>query len=213
MALDGTYSGLQASVADWLNRPDLTSAIPDFIAIATAQLNRRLLAQGPVREMMANAPITVNAEFLSVPSDFAGARAIFLTGALYRLTFVEPEKLTERKATFPSEDGDPQVYTVVGSQLQFWPWAGAGSYPGTLTYWQKVPALSNSNPTNWLLTAHPDAYLYTTLLQAAPYLKDDGRVEMWGTLATQIVSDIVEADRVSRSATQMAVPIVYGGTH
>ena len=36
MALDGTYAGLKASVADWLNRADLTAVVPDFITLAEA---------------------------------------------------------------------------------------------------------------------------------------------------------------------------------
>ena len=38
MAL-ATYSDLKASVADFLNRTDLTSTIPDFIALAEADIN------------------------------------------------------------------------------------------------------------------------------------------------------------------------------
>ena len=41
MALS-TYTELKASVADWLNRTDLTSVIPDFIALAEAQIERTL---------------------------------------------------------------------------------------------------------------------------------------------------------------------------
>ena len=35
-----TYTGLKASIADFLNRDDLTSVIPDFVALAEAQINR-----------------------------------------------------------------------------------------------------------------------------------------------------------------------------
>ena len=41
MALDGSYDGLKASIADFLNRSDLTTAIPDFIRMAEAQMTRR----------------------------------------------------------------------------------------------------------------------------------------------------------------------------
>ena len=34
------YTGLKASIADFLNRDDLTSVIPDFVALAEAQINR-----------------------------------------------------------------------------------------------------------------------------------------------------------------------------
>ena len=41
MALDN-FTNLKASIADWLNRSDLTNVIPDFISLAEAQLNREL---------------------------------------------------------------------------------------------------------------------------------------------------------------------------
>ena len=34
------YTGLKASIADFINRDDLTSVIPDFISLAEAQINR-----------------------------------------------------------------------------------------------------------------------------------------------------------------------------
>jgi hypothetical protein len=36
-----------------------------------------------------------------------------------------------------------------------------------MLYSQKVPALSDSATTNWLLTSHPDAYLFGTLTMSA----------------------------------------------
>ena len=41
MALSN-YNDLKASIADFLNRDDLTSVIPDFISLAEAQLNREI---------------------------------------------------------------------------------------------------------------------------------------------------------------------------
>ncbi len=37
-----TYNELKTSVGDWLNRTDLTTVIPDFIALAEAQIERQL---------------------------------------------------------------------------------------------------------------------------------------------------------------------------
>ena len=37
-----TYNELKTSLADWLNRQDLTSTIPDFISLAEAQIERQL---------------------------------------------------------------------------------------------------------------------------------------------------------------------------
>ena len=37
-----TYAELKTAIASWLNRDDLTSVIPDFIALTEAALNRDL---------------------------------------------------------------------------------------------------------------------------------------------------------------------------
>jgi hypothetical protein len=37
-----TYAELKTSIADFLNRDDLTSAIPDFITLAEADMQRRV---------------------------------------------------------------------------------------------------------------------------------------------------------------------------
>jgi len=56
--------------------------------------------------------------------------------------------------------------------------------------WRDVTALSDTNTTNWLLTSHPDVYLYGSLLEAEPYLKDDERAALWGTLYEQAASQV-----------------------
>ena len=37
-----TYAELKTAIANWLNREDLTSVIPDFISLAEADFNRKL---------------------------------------------------------------------------------------------------------------------------------------------------------------------------
>lgn len=213
MALDGTYSGLKASVAAWLNRQDLTDAIPDFIALAEAQISRRLIADGPVRRMMGRSDAVIVSEFVSLPDDFMGVRAIYLQGETRALQFVDdPEKILELKVQFPNKGGQPTHVAVVGGELQFWPWAGTGSYNAEMTYWKRIPALSVSAPSNWMLTLNPDGYLYGALLQASPYLKDDARLQTWAPLYQAVLADMVSADKVERRAPQMAMSVVPGGT-
>lgn len=205
MALDGTYTGLKASVGDFLNRKDLTAVIPDFIAMAEAQIFRRLMSLGPVLDMMGRSDATIASEFVTVPDDFMGMRALYLTGSKKSLEVVDgPEKITERKTLYPNQDGDPKVFAIVGRQLQFWPWTGSASYPAELTYWKRA-TLSADNPTNWLLTLHPDAYLYGSCLQAAPYLKADDRLTVWANLLTTILADMVTADKNARGAPHLAL--------
>jgi len=49
--------------------------------------------------------------------------------------------------------------------------------------------LSTTDP-NWLLTTHPDIYLYGALVEGAPHLRDDERVVMWESLLQQRIEEM-----------------------
>jgi hypothetical protein len=70
MALS-TYAELKASVADWLNRSDLTSAITDFVSLAESQMERDLRT----RQMIVRANATVNTEYSALPDDYLEAKS------------------------------------------------------------------------------------------------------------------------------------------
>ena len=43
---------------------------------------------------------------------------------------------------------------------------------------------------NWLLALAPDLYLYGALLESAPYIKEDGRIQTWGLGFTAAMNDL-----------------------
>ena len=63
--------------------------------------------------------------------------------------------------------------------------------------YQKIPALAD-NATNWLLDAHPDAYLYGSLMQSAPYLQADERIGIWAGKYNQIKEQITASDEKAK---------------
>ena len=77
--------------------------------------------------------------------------------------------------------GKPYYFTVIGgssNQLEVVP-SPDDTYTSSIVYYTRIPALTDSATTNWLLTAHPDIYLFGTLVEAEPYLKNDERMPMW----------------------------------
>ncbi len=64
----------------------------------------------------------------------------------------------------------------------------ANVYTMTMRYRAKVPALSGTNTTNWVLTTHPEIYLYASLMEAEPFLRNDARVQTWGGLFDRAIS-------------------------
>lgn len=183
MALDGTYSGLKASVADWLDRTDLTSQIPDFITLAETTINRELR----VRDMVQRATATIDDQYVAAPDDFAGPISLRLTdGDKRALDWIDPAKLEDYQAFWDVSAGTPRSYTVLGASLVFSP-APSGEHGYQLLYYANVPALATEGA-NWLLTKHPDIYLWGSLAAAAPFLVEDPRVATWAALFTNAVN-------------------------
>ena len=75
------------------------------------------------------------------------------------------------------------------------------AYTGELTYYASIPALSAGNTSNWLLVDSPDIYLYGALLQSAPYLQDDQRLNIWAAIYQRLIEDLKVSDERSRMAT------------
>jgi hypothetical protein len=188
-----TYSDLKAEIASWLRRDDLAAEIPSFIALVEAQMNRRLR----VRPMAARASQTWAAEYADLPADFLVERELKLTanGAVHPLTYLTAEQMDGRTVL----TGRPRFYALYGTQLRLSP-APDASYAGEMVYLQAIPALSDAEPSNWLLQSHPDAYLYGALTQSAPYLRADERLQTWGVLFTTVLADIEAADRTGTAA-------------
>lgn len=199
MALD-TFAGLKTTIADYLNRDDLTAIIPTFITLAEAKLNRKLR----VRQMLKRATASVDSQYFAYPADWLQAKEFQLnTNPIVRLQFVTEAYGDELKANNYVASGQPSYYTIIGTQLEVIPTPDA-TYTGELTYYAKIPALSDSNTSNWLLAYAPDLYLYGALTEATPYLKDDERLGTWGQLYTNSLSDIEIADqRASVSSTPL----------
>lgn len=191
MSLD-TFANLKTAIASLLNRTDLTSYIPDFITLAESAMNARL----NVRQQVTYESITLNSEFVALPSDFNGVRSLQITSIspVTQLQFASPEKIAEMAQRDYTATGQPLFYSIVGSNLQLIP-VPDGTYTGRLTYYQNIPALA-TNSTNWLLTAYPGAYLYGSALQAAPFLIDDDRLPMWSSMFEQIMGNIEANDSI-----------------
>lgn len=193
MAL-ANFTDLKASISSWLyGRDDLAAVIPDFITLSEARFNRELRTSN----MVARATADVSDGFFAVPADWLETISLINTGSNPSVV-VEPvsiQRLNELR-TIPLT-GSPRYYAMVDAALQIYP-APSAATSLELTYYQKVPALSTGTPTNWLLTKSPDLYLYGALLQAAPYLDEDGRIPVWASGVQQTIESMnLEAERAS----------------
>lgn len=161
-----TYAELKTAVANWIDHSNLTDRVPEFITLCEARMNRELR----VRRMLQRSHLTTSNEFVGVPSTWLGLRGISYTigGARHSLKYETPEWMDRKH---DNEAGPPIAYTILGSELQFWP-SPDSSYRFDISYFKTIPALSDANADNWVLDNHPDLYLFGSTAEAHRYLKN-----------------------------------------
>jgi len=179
MALS-TYTELKSTIANWLNRSDLTSEIAeDFIVLAEADFNSKLR----IRQMHSQTTITIDSETESTPTGFLQARDFYIlsNNDKYALNYLSPAQMDSIKGT--SMSGLPVAYTILGSTFRFSP-RPADSYSGILNFYKKFDALSATNTSNYILTDHPAIYLYGSLFHASNFLGgiDPNQSQQWSQM-------------------------------
>ena len=185
------YSDLQASVAGYLGRSDLTTQIPDFIRFAEIRLGRELRTRLMLNS--ATAPTIANDARVALPTDFLEIRDLFIQGNPRRpLSYMSPSAFSrEAKADII---GLPVFYTLLASEFQFAPVPDA-IYTLEVLYYAKPTFLSTANTSNVFLANYPDALLYASLIEAEPYLINDARSQLWATLYDRAIKNISDADQ------------------
>lgn len=168
----GTYSELQTAVANWLTRADLTSRIPEAIAMAEAEFNDTLRHRN--MEQRATATAT---EYMSLPSDFQELRTIKIQGS----PSIKLQPFSSHVGEYTTTD-TPRYFQLTANQIRLIP-SPAGTETVEIDYWKQIPALSAANTTNWLLTAAPYLYLYQACFHALTLVQDDARAAAAQALA------------------------------
>jgi hypothetical protein len=160
--------------------------------------------------MMVRANASFDAEYGTVPSDFLETKSLKLTSTnpIKPLEFLSIDDMDSVRSQYTAS-GKPRFFTVVGNQFRIAP-TPDGTYTAELIYFAKLTKLSNSVATNWLLASSPDIYLYGALLQAAPYLQDDARIQTWATLYERALNDLRTAD--DRASTSGGVLLTRAKT-
>ena len=197
-----TYGTLQTAVANWLDRDDLTSRIPEFISLTEAIFNRALRIRAMETIVSDNTPSGSKED--SLPTGYLQMREIHLeTSPIVPLSYITPEIMYRIRAG--SVNGRPNSYTIMGENILFGPTPDS-AYAYSMTYYKALDALSDAAPTNWAILNAPDMYLYGTLLQAEPFLMNDERVPLWERGFRQAISDLQEQDNKDRhSGSEMRV--------
>lgn len=208
----GNYQELRIEVLNWLARPGdplVAPAVPTMIRLFEAEANRRLRVIDAER----HAVLTVEPSgFLVLPSDCWAIRAVMWNG-------MELEYRPPGSGVFWQTGGEPRFYSLLGYNegtannlgglwLEFWLFVGPiSSGPIEVIYQVGVPHLGSGRVSNWLLTSHPDAYLFGTMAEAELYIGHDERLPLWLQRRDAVLQSIENYDRKTRSGGPMQVRV------
>lgn len=205
------YDSLKAAIATWLMREDQDTLdmIPVFINMAESQFNRVLRTANMTRR----ATTSAEDRYLKLPNDWISSRNVQRNDSGVPLEFkTMPELDTLYSEYLRNPDAvasGPIYYGFIGGQMELVPPPSPGApVPLELTYYGRIPPLSDITTSNWLLTRHPDIYLYAALVHSAPFLKDDTRVPVWKAAAEQAMIELDQSNKqAATSGGTMSRPI------
>lgn len=193
-----TYAELQTSIQRWMNdNTTYVDVIGEIIALTEKRLSRELSAS----DMEGSTTLSLVNGTTALPTDFLELRSAYIVFNDRRYT-LEPD--TEQDFT----QGFNQTVVTGSVPTRFNIGTGNFSvrpigdvYPVSITYKRAIPALSDANPTNWLLAKWPDLYISACIATAALFGFEDSRLPLLSANADALVEEINTAGRRARYGT------------
>ena len=173
-----TNADLQAAIADWLNRSDLSAQIPDFLTLAQLKINRRL----SIVEQEILAEITPVAQATSLPAD----TKFVISVSDARGRNLEPVSMKEI-LSYEAVGGSVTRYSISGDKIYIAPTPAADNTEKFRILYSADRDLNNGASGPVLLQ---DIYLNAALQEAYIYLKDDGRVGYFKGMVDEGIANV-----------------------
>lgn len=172
-------ASLVSAVSDWLARADLTAVVPTFVQLAESRLNRDVKSP---RMLIKETGLAIS-YLIYIPTPALSSSPRFQEIVSLSVSVggrdIPLPPLPPSMALDATVGAYPRGFYVLGENIVLVGGTGSESY--TLIYKASLPTIASSVNyfTNWLLDRAPELYLYAALLEAAPYLKDDARIQTW----------------------------------
>lgn len=192
------YLGLKDLATRFADRQDEEIAVlyPQYLAMAEARINRVLKTRE--QSTRAYTPTVKDTRYYSLPPDYRGMRDVQMTHQTPqdpRLTtrpmfYISPQKYNEIENSHV--DGK-LYYTVIANQIQILPAVDAG-FTIEMVYYQKVPPLTETEPTNWMSADHPDIYIAALTGEISMFVKDYDAADKWFSRLNVAINELEVSD-------------------
>jgi hypothetical protein len=189
-----SYATLQASIASFLHRTDMTDIIKELIADAEIRIANDLRIKA-MEEAYSEA---IASGSVALPSGFLEWKFLYVDGDSSQKLERREEEWIYTNYPSRSSGGKPVFFAREGETLIFGPYPDS-TYTVKGRYYKKLDALSDSNTSNWFITNAPDLLRYAALCEAAIYINNDARMAALESKYTMAKERIKNTER--REAT------------
>ena len=186
-------TNFKVEVSDFLHRGEITagaSQVESWISLAEADLNSQARTRHQ-EDFTANVATT---GYLVHPSDWLAHKVVSYQSGSRKYDLQPYSEESAVIQTGPGGGTDAEGYVVRGDKTYLVPY-GSGTYHNV--YYKKIPALTSSATTNWLLTNYPQIYLGFVLKYAALWGYDDGRIGLFVSAAQQQLGALNNASKLA----------------
>lgn len=183
-----TYNSLLNDLRAYLERgatlatdPTVYEMLPMLIGMAERRLARELKIQGTVN--VVTSILVVGQSVYDKPDRWRETVSMFVgtgTGNNTR-SEIYPRAYEYIRSYWPNPTttGTPRFYADYDYSHWLIAPTPASALPMEILYYELPPLLDDTNQTNWFTEYAPNALLYATLLESAPFLKNDERIATW----------------------------------
>lgn len=197
------YAGLQSAVLNWAARTDAETVaeVPNFIAFAEEMFNNGFptaeVSPLRVREMQATATITMTNGVGTLPADYLQ----YISTKSMASTPRPLQNVTRTWTDVAYADGSAGLsnyFSIIGDEILVYPSSGEDV---NMLYYQKIPALSVSNTSNWLLAKQPSLYLHAALMHLGLFTKDNALAQRSQAVVASAIDGLNQTDTLSMFAS------------
>lgn len=192
------YAELKTAISNWMARSDLNGDAADFVRLGEAGLNRELKPAETDATLTATpASRTIDISSLNMVEPVA----LFLTTSGDE-RMIPP--LVDGSYPFTTSAGCPRAWSIDGDNLVF---DRPADQAHTFRFRHKARfALSDAQPTNWLLTNHPDVYLAASIVWGGVFIEDDSKLTRWATILQSTIPAVRSELKRMKPAILMVDP-------
>ena len=186
-----TYAELKQNIKDFMedDGTEFSNEIDKFIDLAELRISRDVIT--PEFKRKVTSAFTANDPFLTMPTDLVTLEHLQVINSNVRtlLLLKSDEFITEYWPNRTST-GVPKYYTYFDTSTIYVAPTPSSNLSLELSYKRRLPALSDSNTSNWTSINAADALLYACLIEASVFNRNYNLQDRYTAMYQQAVKAI-----------------------